>query len=506
MKAKEAGSGDGHARKACMVPDLDISHRAPSADTPDFWTMKDAILRSRYLQILLVLTGIAAFLRLYALDLSPLWLDEALTYRFSLHPFSEYWGLISAGGEVHPPLFYWMEHFMLGFGHTETMLRVIPAVFGILTVPVIYFLGSHAVDRNAGLLAAALLAFSPFHLFYSQEARMYSPLLFFLSCALLFFLLAVKEERLKWWLSFGIFSGLAFWTHFYSLLLIAGVYAWYCVVAARDKAKVSQLKGLACASAVLVVLCLPLVAISWMVLLGRTAGTPTWGNRGLEVLITTFHQFSGYSAILAVVFIALFLVGMYMLWAGQRDTFVLFTCLFALFFGGSMVFSFFMPMSPRYLIGILPVFFIGIASSYLAISRVKPDRRIIYACLALILVVSVPGLAHHYMVVEKEDWRFVADLLAQNTLPGDTVVIMPGYMTAPFDFYYDNTSDMTRELGLSSAEELRLLSDQKQKEKIFIAFTDDLNAADPSGEAIRWMKEHAQFAGNQRGVYVFVVV
>ena len=75
--------------------------------------------------------------------------------------------LISAGGEVSPPLFFWLEHFMLNLGHTETTLRLLPAIFGILTVPVMYFLGSESVDRNAGLLAAGLLAFLPFHLFYS---------------------------------------------------------------------------------------------------------------------------------------------------------------------------------------------------------------------------------------------------------------------------------------------------------------------------------------------------
>ncbi|OPY40382.1 MAG: Dolichyl-phosphate-mannose-protein mannosyltransferase [Methanoregulaceae archaeon PtaU1.Bin222] len=507
-KTQGLEQGNESYKEILTVPDLDLKKERPASQgiPGTFSRMKNALYNSRYIQILLVLTVIAAVLRLYALDLSSLWLDEALTYRFSLSPFSDYWGLISAGGEVSPPLFFWLEHFMLYLGHTETTLRLLPAVFGILTVPVIYFLGSESVDRNAGLLAAALLAFSPFHLFYSQEARMYSLVLLFLACALYFFFRASKEEGIKWWLLFGLFSGLAFWTHFYSGLLISGVYLWYLGVSLKRKAKIPDLKGAAYSLAILVLICLPLLAISWTALFRMTSRAPTWGNRGIEVLTTTFSHFSGYSAPIAVLFVALFLIGMYMLLKTRRDTFTLFTVLFVLFLIGNVALSYLMPMAPRYFIGILPVFFIGIASSYFVVSRVKPDRRIIPICLALIILVSIPGLIHHYTVVEKEDWRYVADLLAKSTMPGDTVVVMPSYMANPFDFYYDNVSDGTREIGLSREDDLVLLTSQKQKEKIFIAFTDDLNAADPSGKAIQWMKEHAQFAGNQRGVYVFVVV
>ncbi len=508
MKIPERKKGNEPGKGILTVPDLDQTKNArPSQKNAGLFSkIKNTILSSRYIQILLALIFIAAVLRLYALDLSSLWLDEALTYRWSLHPFSEYWGLISAGGEVSPPLFYWMEYAMLSFGHTEITLRLLPAVFGILTVPVVYFLGSYAVDRNAGLLAAALIAFSPFHLFYSQEARMYSLMLFFLTCALLFFFRAVKEEDVRWWLVFGIFSGLAFWTHFYSGLLIAGVYIWYLGISLKRKAKVSQLKGVACSLAILVVLCLPLLVISLGSMVRMTARAPTWGNRGLEVLTTTFSHFSGYSAPTAVVFIALFFIGMYMIWLTKPDTCSLFAWLFILFLGGNVALSYLMPMASRYFIGVLPIFFIGIASSYLAATRFFPDRRIIYVCLLLIILVSVPGLVHHYTVVEKEDWRYVSALLTQNTGPGDTIIIMPGYMTNPFDFYYDNVTDKTRELGLSRADDLISVMSEKEKGKIFIAFTDDLNAADPSGQAIQWMNDNAQFAGNQRGVYVFVVV
>jgi len=102
------------------------------------------------------------------------------------------WGTLSAG-EFNPPLFYWMEHLMLTFGESEAVLRFLPALLGALTVVVMYFVAREVLDRPSSLVAAALLAFSPFHIYYSQEARAYAPMLFFFALALLFFLKATRK-------------------------------------------------------------------------------------------------------------------------------------------------------------------------------------------------------------------------------------------------------------------------------------------------------------------------
>jgi hypothetical protein len=67
---------------------------------------------------------------------------------------------------------------MLSFGNNEFILRFIPAVLGSLSVPLAYFFGKEVRDAKTGVLSAALLAFSPFAIFYSQEAYSYSTVLF----------------------------------------------------------------------------------------------------------------------------------------------------------------------------------------------------------------------------------------------------------------------------------------------------------------------------------------
>jgi mannosyltransferase len=60
------------------------------------------------------------------------------------------------------------------FGDSEWCLRLPSVIFGVANIVVLYWLGAMTVGRAAGLIGAVLLALSPFHLWYSQEARTYS--------------------------------------------------------------------------------------------------------------------------------------------------------------------------------------------------------------------------------------------------------------------------------------------------------------------------------------------
>jgi mannosyltransferase len=57
---------------------------------------------------------------------------------------------------------------------TEWVLRAPSALLGIGNIVAIYWLGVLIGGRIAGVLAAAILATSGFHIWYSQEARMYT--------------------------------------------------------------------------------------------------------------------------------------------------------------------------------------------------------------------------------------------------------------------------------------------------------------------------------------------
>jgi len=168
------------------------------------------------LLILTLVTAAGAGLRLYKLGDKSLWVDEAISF-----------ALASTGNEPveHPPLYFRLLGLTLDLvgSEEEWALRLLSALCGILAIPLIFFLGREAGDRWTGLVAALVLAFSPYHVQISQEARKYALLCLL---ALLFFLLQTVARRrsgaasLLAWIVSGPVLAAAFYTHHLSVLLV----------------------------------------------------------------------------------------------------------------------------------------------------------------------------------------------------------------------------------------------------------------------------------------------
>ena len=90
------------------------------------------------------------------------------------------------------------------FGLGEAGVRSLSLIAGAATVPVAYLAGRELSGVRAGLVAAALVAVSPFLVFYSQEARAYA--LLTLLGALSFWLFARALRRPDGW-SLGAVGG-----------------------------------------------------------------------------------------------------------------------------------------------------------------------------------------------------------------------------------------------------------------------------------------------------------
>ena len=266
--------------------DLDGGYSTPVKSLRDISAenIKSVLVNSRYAQSLVGLTIIGVFLRFYNLGFNSLWLDEASTYGFAVKSFPEIWQATSAG-EFNPPLFYWVEHVMLMFGNNEVVLRFVPALLGVLTIPLVYFFGKEFIDRNVGIIAAAAFAVSPFLIFYSQEARAYSMMLFFVAFAMVFYLKALKINDITNWALFGVMSALAFWAHFYAFPIIAALFIYALALRIRDIHKgIQGLKMIIIAAVVFVILCLPLILVTVQLFFVRSASAPTFGIQGLSLI------------------------------------------------------------------------------------------------------------------------------------------------------------------------------------------------------------------------------
>lgn len=472
-----------------------------------FATVKDTLIHSRYAQILLSLTIIGLFLRLYNLGYNSLWLDEASTLTFATMSIPGIWEA-TTGGEFNPPLFYWIEHGMLVFGNNEFVLRFVPAILGILTIPLVYVAGKEFLDQNIGIIAAAAVTFSPFLIFYSQEARAYSMGLFLVVLAIIFFLRALKSGEILPWALFGLFSALAFWTHFYTLVITGAMGLYALAVKIPDiKKDLTAFKPLILAGAVFVIISLPLIIFIIQLFAKRTASAPAFGIEGMGIITETFRQLSGFSDIVMYLFLILFCIGIVQAFLIDKHKGIFLLSLTLLPFAISWFLSYRIPMMPRYLIILAPVYFIGIALAYKPLCTLVKNRRVVYGFIALLVILSVttPFFMGYYSSFSKEDWRGFSGQVSQITQPGDLVVVSPGYMFQPFDYYYSNATDGTIEIRAETGPMLEAIRQQKGNASLYLVVTGDISAANPEGDAIAWINEHTELINQHTGIYFFAV-
>lgn len=126
-------------------------------------------------------------LRLVSLNQS-LWLDEATTALVSRMSWSEILNKFLPG-DFHPPLYYWIiKIWAILFGSTEMSLRMPSVIFGVLTVYFVYLIAKNLSSKKLGLTSAVIIATSGLHIYYSQEARMYSLACLLVTMSVYFFI------------------------------------------------------------------------------------------------------------------------------------------------------------------------------------------------------------------------------------------------------------------------------------------------------------------------------
>jgi mannosyltransferase len=116
---------------------------------------------SLLLLVLVLILALAAGLRFYQLGAQSLWSDEGNSAALASRSLSQI--TLDASHDIHPPLYYWLLHLWTGiFGTSETALRSLSALLGVLLVLVIAHLGRCMQGKTLGLVAAFFAAISPF--------------------------------------------------------------------------------------------------------------------------------------------------------------------------------------------------------------------------------------------------------------------------------------------------------------------------------------------------------
>jgi uncharacterized membrane protein len=260
--------------------------------------------------LMLIIICAGTLLRIYTLGAENIWYDEASGIHLasgSIKDIIKYTGIT----QNHPPLYFMLLHlWMRLFGDSEVAVRSLSALFGIASVPLMFYAGRLLFNRKTGLFASFLSSVSVFYIYYSQEARSYSLLLFLSLLSYLFFLKILKGRSKGYIVGYTAATVLLGYTHLFGLLLLPS--QWLFMVLYREKYR-QCIKQFAFATLLVSVAFVPLVF-----LIGgpatEIATNGFWIQRPqLMNILKTLYEFTGLqtlSGLLVFVYIVLAMYGL----------------------------------------------------------------------------------------------------------------------------------------------------------------------------------------------------
>jgi mannosyltransferase len=178
----------------------------------------------------LIIILIASAVRFHNLGTQSLWYDEGVAYTHSLRTLPELVPLLQRN--VHVPAYFGL----LGLwedvtGSSEFSLRMLSALFSILSVAWTYALGKRLFHPIVGLVAMALVALNTFSIYYAQETRMYAMLAaiavasMWVYVGFLRHLIRVGANRaviIRYGLALGLLNTVGIYTHVvYALVMLS---------------------------------------------------------------------------------------------------------------------------------------------------------------------------------------------------------------------------------------------------------------------------------------------
>jgi len=162
--------------------------------------------------VLLGLLVIASLLRIYNLNIG-IWFDEMLTHvKYMPLSLGE---IASTYDDANNHLLFTLlaRTSLFIFGDTIWAFRLPATLFGIASIWALYHFAKHVTNTKESLFCAALFTFSYHHIWFSQNARGYTALLFFTLISSTLLIRALKSHNPKQWLLYAATAFLGMYTH-----------------------------------------------------------------------------------------------------------------------------------------------------------------------------------------------------------------------------------------------------------------------------------------------------
>jgi len=229
-------------------------------------------------------------LRFYGLDRQSLWFDEVFETTSFQRQFLHDKTMITPST---PPLnSFFVYPITRIFPDNDLALRMIPFTFGVISIPLLFLFARRLFNGRVALIASYLLAISPFHIWYSQEVRMYALQWMLALISLIFFFRALEDRGLINYIGYIISTVLGLYTLQLTifLLIIQGVYLL--IFFKHHRARVSVWIFV---FAIIILFYSPWIIYQLLYLTNRGTSFPKETDPLIFIPYTFFTYFAGYS-------------------------------------------------------------------------------------------------------------------------------------------------------------------------------------------------------------------
>jgi len=414
---------------------------------------------NRIALLLLLIIFLGSFLRIYDLGTESIWHDEAASIDGCKQDLAS---VVQSSGRLHnqPPLYFILLHYwMLLFGTSEVAVRSLSAIFGILSILLIYKIGHQLFSKKVGLISCFLLAISSYNINYSQVARGYSLLLLLTLLSFFFFIEILKgDKQRKRHFALLLLSNLGLaYTHVYGLFVIMGQIFYFILFWNKYRQQRFWFCGTQVATIALFSPWIPIFigrisALSY----GFWIPKPSLSSIGFTIAASSGSGCGRFPLLMA--FFLFGLLGFFSFrslngkwtwreplqsikgqsWSVSLDSVEEVLLLLIWFFSPILIpfaiSKFFTPIySTRYTISATAAMYLLAAKGISTFTR----KKVLYSLVIVIALLSLPGLQHYYTHDVKQQWRETANFIESNSQANDIIFICSYNGQKPFDYYYE---------------------------------------------------------------------
>lgn len=431
--------------------------------------------------VFLLLAGVTRF---YRLDWS-LWGDEAWSFAevksLLEKPFflpsitdADYLGRAIPIGVALQALTYQV------FGTSEWQARMGVAIAGTLAIPLIVWFVAALSGHTTAMILGGILLFSPWHLFESQNNRIYSFAFLFVSVALLAAALAWKQKQRSWAIVAGILSAVALATFNFTILLPLGLGTF--VVAERLLWK-TPLPWRIIRTYLLSGGPLLLVSLAFAIIARQHwNGETPWGYSSLHTLLGLAFNLNWEIALFSGVGC------LWCLWLNRDSTERLWVVLIVISVASALIAPRFTDFRPEYLFPMTLPFFLVTARmlAYLYELLKRQSRLLAMACVSAVLLGPLPSWISYYADGNRYDYRAAAQFILKHQQPGDIIAAdWPGIMRYYTQGTVKAADDVTRGFQPITTLEQYTVNGQR----LWLVVT--LNRQELTEEVEHWLWQHA---------------